>query len=298
MSRPSDPQAVALLDHVFAQTLSNIEFLASHNYISAVDASQLSSRLISAQGQRDPVGGSLAASMQALAVAPAPPPSRRNVPSPPQPRTVQARALWAYNEDGRVRPQIASTLSRRASFFFIQEPNDLSFSAGEIVEIVDETNADWWTGKCRGRQGLFPSNHVEKLGASSPPAPSRAPQAASPVYSSPPGPPQAMIPTQPVAPTPQYGQGYGQDPKPVYRPFGAVYQGADQPPPPGGGQVNSVGLQQQGPPVQQGEAPKKNRFGGRLGETVNCYVNYKPLALLTCVPDGYFGCRWCRLWCR
>lgn len=104
MSRPSDPQATALLDHIFTQTLSNIEFLASHNYISSVDASQLSSRLLAAQSLGDAgADTSLANGMHALAVAPVPPAGRRAVPPPSQPRLKQARALWAYNEEGRVR---------------------------------------------------------------------------------------------------------------------------------------------------------------------------------------------------
>ena len=104
MSRPSDPQASALLDHILAQTLSNVEFLASHNYISPVDASQISTRLITAQNRGDAEADTpLVQSMQALAVTPIPPaPGRRVVPPPPQPRLKQARALWAYNEDGRV----------------------------------------------------------------------------------------------------------------------------------------------------------------------------------------------------
>lgn len=45
-----------------------------------------------------------------------------------------------------------------------QDPNDLSFQVGEIIEIVKETNADWWTGRNKaGKEGLFPSVYVEKL---------------------------------------------------------------------------------------------------------------------------------------
>lgn len=67
----------------------------------------------------------------------------------------------------------------------------------------------------------------------------------------------------PPQPMPPQGYAPGYDQKPVYRPFGAVYQGQDQPPPATVGQVNSVGLQQ-APQQEQ----KKHRFG-RLGETVS-----------------------------
>ena len=153
---------------------------------------------------------------------------------------------------------------------------------------MDEANADWWTGKCRGRQGLFPSNHVEILNS---PAPTSPAPAFSPVYSSPTGPPQPIMPPGPApAPTPQYSPTYG-DPKPVYRPFGAVYQQQDQPPPPG--QMNSVGLQQA--PEQE---KKKSKFG-RLGETVSNKSTLSSVILsLIChhYTDGHF-CSW-RCWFR
>ncbi len=97
---PSDPQAAALLAHVFSQTQANISFLAAQNYISPTDASELISRLTTAQS-RGNTDASLANSMQALAVVPTNT-GRRSAPPPPPPRTQRARAVWAYNEDGRV----------------------------------------------------------------------------------------------------------------------------------------------------------------------------------------------------
>lgn len=32
-----------------------------------------------------------------------------------------------------------------------------------MVEIVAETNKDWWVGRVHGREALFPSNYVEKV---------------------------------------------------------------------------------------------------------------------------------------
>ncbi|KAI0090186.1 SH3 domain-containing protein [Irpex rosettiformis] len=227
-----DPQSAALLEHIFSQTQANVMFLESQNYISAPEAKDILSRLTAAQ---DRSGHSVdsGAMIPVPSVAPA---GRRSFPPPSQARLNQARALWAYNEDGR-------------------EANDLSFSSGEIVEIIDENNADWWTGKCRGRQGLFPSNHVEKINASSP-APAPPPFA--------PPPTSAPVPYAPPAGLPPPGPpvGYGND-RPVYKPFGATYQGINQPPPPGSGAVNNVGLQQAQAPAE----PKKNRFGG-LGSTM------------------------------
>ena len=46
----------------------------------------------------------------------------------------------------------------------------MTFYKDDIIEIVSEANADWWTGKVNGRTGLFPSNYVEKLVHPVPPA--------------------------------------------------------------------------------------------------------------------------------
>ncbi|KAJ1307434.1 hypothetical protein OPQ81_001535 [Rhizoctonia solani] len=68
---------------------------------------------------------------------------KRPVPPPP-PAGAQCKALWDYNLDGLLK-------------------DDLSFRAGDIIQIVKEDNADWWTGRLNGREGMFPVNHVEKL---------------------------------------------------------------------------------------------------------------------------------------
>ncbi|KAJ2988016.1 hypothetical protein NUW54_g9248 [Trametes sanguinea] len=138
----------------------------------------------------------------------------------------RARALWAYNEDGR-------------------EPNDLSFSAGETIEIIEETNPDWWTGKCRGKQGLFPSNYVEMLdtGRSVPPPPAPLMPMPTSSYNSAPPAPYGM-PNEPEKAA-MYQQSYASPPP-----------GPMQPAPP----VQVVQVQQEAP-------PKKNKFG-KLGNTM------------------------------
>ncbi|KAI0726010.1 SH3 domain-containing protein [Fomitopsis betulina] len=224
----------AYLEHILAQTRANIDFLAAHNHISPADADLVRSRLSTA----NTAGSPPVEAMSNLSVS-APP--RRVVPPPP-PRsapTQRARAVWAYNEDG-------------------SEPNDLSFSPGEVIEIIDEPNADWWSGRCRGRQGLFPSNYVEKLDAAGTAhVPPPMPSAYTPGYAAPP--PQLY-----GAPAP-YMAGPPPSEKPVYRPFGAVYSGYDQPPPApvaAPAPINSVGLQQ-----DPGQEKKKSKFG-KLGDTM------------------------------
>lgn len=137
----------------------------------------------------------------------------------------------------------------------------MSFSEGDIIEIVAETNADWWTGSFNGRQGLFPSNHVEKL-------------ASTPIRSPAPAPAAPAVGARP------------------YRPFGAVYHGADAPPPANAGAVNSVGLQE-----APGQEQKKKKFG-KLGNTVCVLWRLWFECELNDSVDGELCCRWCWIWCR
>ena len=49
----------------------------------------------------------------------------------------------------------------------VQEQDELSFAAGDVIEIVAKTNNDWWMGKVHGKQALFPANYVEEIPDSS-----------------------------------------------------------------------------------------------------------------------------------
>lgn len=47
--------------------------------------------------------------------------------------------------------------------FDADQPGDLGFKKGDVITIVKrtESEADWWTGRIGGREGIFPSNYVE-----------------------------------------------------------------------------------------------------------------------------------------
>lgn len=124
-----------------------------------------------------------------------------------------------------------------------QDPNDLTFSQGDIIEITEETNPDWWTGRFQGREGIFPSNYVEKLPNDEQTVPAYTPSANGQVQ---------VSEKKPIV-----GPARG-----TYKPFGAAYHGRDAPPPSGSGAVNSVGLQE-----ASGQDKKKSKFG-KLGNAV------------------------------
>jgi len=44
------------------------------------------------------------------------------------------------------------------------EPGDLQFETGDDILVVQKPDdAEWWTGVCNGRRGVFPANYVQKL---------------------------------------------------------------------------------------------------------------------------------------
>ncbi|XP_077988766.1 unconventional myosin-Ie-like isoform X2 [Glandiceps talaboti] len=60
----------------------------------------------------------------------------------PQPQLPKGKALWDYEA---------------------QDADELNVSAGDIIEILKEDPTGWWQGRLKGREGLFPSNYVEKI---------------------------------------------------------------------------------------------------------------------------------------
>ncbi|KAF4596431.1 hypothetical protein EYR40_007875 [Pleurotus pulmonarius] len=139
-----------LLAHIISQTRQNVEFLMNQNHITAADGRDILAKIV-VPSSPSPVS-SLAQQTQRLGInnpIPQPQPQPQAHPAPPAPptkSTFQARAIWGYNENR-------------------QEPNDLTFRAGDVIEVTEETNADWWKGRINGQEGIFPSNYVERVAA-------------------------------------------------------------------------------------------------------------------------------------
>ncbi|TFY68017.1 hypothetical protein EVG20_g3718 [Dentipellis fragilis] len=235
------PDTAALMSHIVSQTRQNVEFLMSQNEISREAGHDILRKLPSASDSSIMALSSQTARMTIPSPShtPAAPPEPVRSAPPPASRTTRAKALWAYNENG-------------------SEPNDLSFRPGDIIEIVSESNADWWTGRANGKQGLFPSNYVEKIDSyapsSGPPAPSYpsrgTPQPPASYSAPPPASYSSPPPPEPYAAPPPPGPVYKAPPPQGYNPY------MQQAPPP-------QPQYQEPPPPQQ----KPSRFGG-LGQTM------------------------------
>lgn len=46
--------------------------------------------------------------------------------------------------------------------------DELSFSKGQLINIWDKTNPDWWKGEVQGVTGLLPTNYVKMTTDSDP----------------------------------------------------------------------------------------------------------------------------------
>lgn len=243
------------INHIVEQIQHNVGFLVAQGHMSQQDADAIRSRLPDSRVIGAPVEVRKEAVVKRVVPVPNPPPSRQS-------SGVQAEAIWAYNENGQVSRMFYERMHclfvTKGTYEFAciicihlnQDPDDLSFRAGDVIEIVEETNEDWWTGRFNGKQGLFPSNYVKivEIGTGVNSIASTTTVAAT----------AAAVPGTRRVPPPMDKTKV----KTPYRAFGAAHHGVDRPPPSGSGAVNSVGLQEAG-----GQDQKKSKYGS-LGNTV------------------------------
>lgn len=58
----------------------------------------------------------------------------------------------------------ASALQVRAMYDFnAEDADELNFHAGDIIEVLDQSDRFWWKGLLRGRTGLFPVNYTNPV---------------------------------------------------------------------------------------------------------------------------------------
>ena len=55
-----------------------------------------------------------------------------------------------------------------ASYYFpAEEEEELEFKKGDKIEVINNTDPNWWTGKlvATGAKGLFPSTYIKEITA-------------------------------------------------------------------------------------------------------------------------------------
>ncbi|CAO3694954.1 unnamed protein product [Umbelopsis ramanniana] len=142
-----------------------------------------------------------------------------------------------------------------------QDHEDLSFRKGDIIEVTEFVNDDWWRGKLHGKAGLFPQNHVVKI--ENPASKAKAsnqfppPPSASPYGTAPP-------PASPYANPATSSLPYNYPPPPaMYQPPPA---GGYAPLPPPGQAVYAAQPPVQGEPTAEDSKGKKfaKKFGSQV----------------------------------
>lgn len=48
--------------------------------------------------------------------------------------------------------------------------DEMSFTTGQVIGVLDKTDPDWWKGELNGVTGLFPTNYVKMTTADSDPS--------------------------------------------------------------------------------------------------------------------------------
>jgi len=64
------------------------------------------------------------------------------------------------------QPQASGDLPAQARALYdfdSQDTEELGFKAGDIINIIQAVDAEWWQGEVDGRQGIFPVSYVEAL---------------------------------------------------------------------------------------------------------------------------------------
>jgi len=67
-------------------------------------------------------------------------------------------------------PSVAPAVEQVVALYNYQAQNDdeMSFSKSSVINVVDNSDPDWWKGELNGQTGLFPSNYVSKLSEQQP----------------------------------------------------------------------------------------------------------------------------------
>ena len=47
--------------------------------------------------------------------------------------------------------------------FSAEEEGELGFRKGDVIEIIEKEDANWWRGRLNGKEGTIPQNYVQEI---------------------------------------------------------------------------------------------------------------------------------------
>uniref|UniRef100_A0A8B9K302 Osteoclast-stimulating factor 1 n=1 Tax=Astyanax mexicanus TaxID=7994 RepID=A0A8B9K302_ASTMX len=78
-------------------------------------------------------------------------------------RSISQRPPPAPSSRPKAQPRSQGPRCRSLYQYVGQDVDELSFEANEVIDLIKEDPSGWWTGRLRGKEGLFPGNYVEKI---------------------------------------------------------------------------------------------------------------------------------------
>ncbi|XP_038619417.1 GRB2-related adapter protein isoform X3 [Tachyglossus aculeatus] len=78
--------------------------------------------------------------------------------------TTIAKKKQIFLRDEEQKPEVKKPKYVQAQFdFSAQDPSQLNFYRGDIIEVLDRSDPNWWRGKLCSRIGFFPRNYVHPV---------------------------------------------------------------------------------------------------------------------------------------
>lgn len=92
-------------------------------------------------------------------------------PAAQQQQQDEPRQQNAARQQGQVEGLAAPALVKKVRAMYDlsgTEPDELSFSKGDVIIVLEQVYRDWWRGTLRGKVGIFPLNYVMPIEEQSP----------------------------------------------------------------------------------------------------------------------------------
>jgi hypothetical protein len=149
----------AFAQHIVSSIRKDLELLKTHNYLQPQAYNEILNLL-----PKD-----LSRNMQYSSMQPqvmnSPPPSSfgGNMPSPAHSQTSNTSSLPPPPSYNNVNEKSLGTAEALYDFQGDNPSTDLSMRRGDIIQLIEFVNNDWWKGTLNGKTGIFPSNYVKKI---------------------------------------------------------------------------------------------------------------------------------------